>query len=234
MDLFGQLARFWGRSWQTGPGLGEVQFTVLDTELTGLDDRRDDLVAIGAVRMVGGRLHLGGTFHELVKPGAPLPGRTVVIHGIMPSEVEAKPAIDAVLPAFLDYVGETVLVGHCLALDLAFLNREARRLTGAPLRNPRVDTLSLYGWLRSRLPDHPGFQTPIPELSLFRLAEAFGIPVEAAHSALGDAYVTAQLFQRFLPLLAEAGVTHLASLLRLGDPHRQAQSLHTAAGQAGF
>lgn len=58
--------------------------------------------------------------------------------------------------------------------------------------------------------------------------------MDAAHTALGDAYVTAQLFMRFLPLLAEAGVTHLDSLLRIADPRRQAENLVPARGQMPF
>jgi DNA polymerase-3 subunit epsilon len=127
-----------------------------------------------------------------------------------------------------------VLVGHCIGIDLAFLNREARRLTGAPFRNPAVDTLSLYGWLRHRHADHPVFTAHHSGFSLFDLAKAFEIPVEEGHTAIGDAYITAQLFQRFLPLLAEAGVTDLASLLRVGDPARQGENLMVPGGQAHF
>jgi DNA polymerase-3 subunit epsilon len=233
MGLLGRLSRIWGRG---GPDLEiqEARFTVLDTELTGLDERRDAIVSIGSVRMHGGRLAVGGAFHELVNPGPLLDGRSVVIHGITPSQVEAKPPIDTVLMAFLEYCAGSVLVGHCLDIDLAFLDREARRLTGAPLDHPRVDTLALYGWLRHRQPEHPAFSLPLGGLSLFKLAESFGIPVEQAHTALGDAIVTAQLFQRFLPLLAEAGVTRLAGLLRVGDPRRQAENLLAPGGNVHF
>ena len=137
-----------------GPG-GEARYVVLDTELTGLDERRDGIVSIGAVRMHGGRIEIGGAFHELVNPSAVLDGRSVVIHGITPSQVETKPPIDEVLATFMDYVAGAVLVGHCVSIDLAFLNREARRLTGGSFRNPVVDTLSLYGWLRHRFPENP-------------------------------------------------------------------------------
>jgi len=58
--------------------------------------------------------------------------------------------------------------------------------------------------------------------------------VEKAHTALGDAYVTAQLFQRFLPLLADAGVTRLTGLLRVGDPQRQAENLLAPGGNVHF
>ena len=235
MGLFEQVGRLWRRNRSRAElPLAQVTFTILDTELTGLDDRSDDIIAIGAVRMQGGRLAIGGTFHELVRPGAVLDRRSVVIHGITPAQLETMPPIAEVLPRFLVYLADTVLVGHCLGIDLAFLNRDARRLGGSPLGQAAVDTLSVYGWLRHRHPEHPAFQLPIPGLELSSLAGAFGIPVEKAHSALGDAYVTAQLLQRFLPLLREAGVTHLDGLLRIGDPRRQGENLLAPGGQVHF
>jgi DNA polymerase-3 subunit epsilon len=102
------------------------------------------------------------------------------------------------------------------------------------LRNPAIDTLSLYGWLRQRSADHPAFSLDLPGLSLFDLAAAFEIPVEKAHTALGDAFVTAQLFQRLLPFLGQAGVRDLASLCRVGNPANQVANLTAPAGHAHF
>ena len=97
-----------------------------------------------------------------------------------------------------------------------------------------MDTLSLYGWLRRRDAEHPAFRLPLEGLSLYALAQAFGIPVDTAHSALGDAALTAQLFQRLLPFLAEAGVRDLASLQRAGDPKRAVDSLARHEGHPQF
>jgi DNA polymerase-3 subunit epsilon len=169
-----------------------------------------------------------------VKPRAILDGRTVVIHGITPSELEARPTIDEVLASFTDFVAGTVLVGHCLSLDLGFLNRDARRSGRPPFRNAAVDTLSLFGWLRRRSLDHPAFSLELPAPSLFDLAAAFEIPVEESHSAIGDAYVTAQLFQRFLPMLQQAGVENLSGLRRVGNPRRQMANLAASDGHTHF
>lgn len=214
--------------------LSDLRFTVLDTELTGLDTRRDDIVSIGALHMHGARIEIGNTFQELVNPKAVLDGRTVVIHGITPSQLEAMPPIGDVLASFLDYVAGTALVGHCLSLDLAFLNRDAKRMKATPLRNVAVDTLSMYGWLRHRSAGHPAFSIDRAALSLFDLAAAFEIPVERAHTALGDAHVTAQLFQRLLPFLAQAGVHDLAGLRRVGNPKNQAANLLAPGGHTHF
>ena len=214
--------------------LEEIAVTVLDTELTGLADRRDDIVSIGALRMRGGLIRVGDTFQALVKPGAVLDGRTVVVHRITPSQLEEMPPIDEVLPSFLGYLEGTILVGHCIAIDLAFLNRDARRLALTSIRNRAVDTLALYGWLRRRAAEHPAFALEVTAPSLFDLARAFEIHVEAAHSAIGDAYVTAQLLQRLLPFLAQAGIEDQAGLCRAGHPDRQLANLTASDGHQSF
>lgn len=230
----------WGREklgWGTagvGVPLSDVRFTALDTELTGLDERRDDIVSIGALHMQGARIELGNTFQALVRPKAVLDGRTVLIHGITPSQLEAMPPIGEVLAAFLQYVDGTVLLGHCVALDLGFLGRDLQRATGARLKVSAVDTLALYGWLRHRSAEHPAFAMDQAGLNLFSLAAAFGIQVEEAHTAIGDAFLTAQLLQRFLPFLQQAGVRDLASLLRVGHPKRAASGLATQEGHTHF
>ncbi len=222
------------RSAEAKRPLEEIPFTVLDTELTGLDERRDDIVSIGALRMRGGLIRVGDTFQALVKPGAVLDGRTVVVHRITPSQLEEMPPIDAVLPPFLAYLEGTILVGHCIAIDLAFLNRDARRLALTSIRNRAVDTLALYGWLRRRAAEHPAFALEVTAPSLFDLARTFEIHVEAAHSAIGDAYVTAQLLQRLLPFLAQAGIEDQAGLCRAGHPDRQLANLTASDGHQSF
>ena len=96
------------------------------------------------------------------------------------------------------------------------------------------DTLALFGWLRRRAIDPPAFALGLPAPSLFDLADAFEIPVEAAHSAMGDAYVTAQVFQRFLPLLQQAGVGSLSGLRRAGDPRQSLANLTDQQGHTHF
>lgn len=187
-------------------------YVVIDTELTGLDEKKDSIVSIGAVRMAGGKIEMGNTFSRLVSPRSELSAASVVIHEITPSEAASKPQIDAVLAEFLDYAGDAVLAGHFVSIDLAFLNREMKRLYDREIQNPVIDTFSLYVWLRKRRQSHDRFA------SLYDIARYYGVPVNGAHNAVMDAFTTAQLLQRFFPLLAEAGVIDIESLLRIGMP----------------
>ena len=198
--------------------LSLARFTVVDTELTGLDEKKDAILSIGAVRMIGGTIRMGETFYRLVNPSRELPAASVVIHEITPSEVAAQPGIDTVIREYLDFIGDDVVVGHFPAIDLAFLGRDAKRYLNRDLVNPVIDTCSVYLWLRKRLPQVAWFSGHCPDYRLADIARSMGIPVEGAHNALQDAFITAQLFQRFLSLLGEAGVHDVGDLAWIGGP----------------
>lgn len=216
----------------SGP-LREGRFIVMDTELTGLDPRKDAIISIGALRMRGIEIQLGGTFQTLVQPSAELGRDSVLIHGITHSQVKDQPPLAEALEAFAAYAGEDpVLVGYCLAIDLAFLERGYRKVLGRRFRPHAVDTLALYGWLRRRL-DQPAFMIPQGSLSLFTLAKAFGVPVERGHNALADAYMTAQLLQRLLGHALPLGLESMEDLLRVADPDATGEQL-IAPEQRGY
>jgi len=198
--------------------ISEIRYVVVDTELTGLDEKKDSIVSIGAVRMVGGTIKLGDMFYRLVSPKAALKADSVCIHEIMPSEVAEQPGIEAALDEFLDYVGNDVLVGHFISIDLSFLNREMKRIHGCELPNPALDTFSIYEWLRKRQRARDCFTTAIAGYRLYDIIKCFDIPVHGAHNAIMDAFATAQLFQRFIPHLTEAGAQDLGELLKIGTP----------------
>lgn len=198
--------------------INEARYVVIDTELTGLDERKDSIVSFGAVRMVGGRIDLGSSFYRLINPETELTAQSIVIHQIMPSEVELKPDIDTVLSEFLEFCGTDIIVGHCLAIDLSFINREMKKRSGAELKNGLLDTLALYQALSKRVHNHKIFATPLRDYSLYGLARHLGIPVSRGHNAMMDAFLTAQVFQRFIPLLLQSGIQEIGDLLRIGCP----------------
>ncbi len=198
--------------------ISEVPYVVVDTELTGLDERKDSIVSVGAVRMTGSRIELGDTFYRLVSPRTELSAASVVIHEITPSDVKAEPDIGSVLAEFEAFCDDAVLVGHFVAIDLAFLNRELKRVRGRNIQNPVLDTFSIYEWLRKRDKARNCPTTRMAGFRLYDIVKCFDIAVNGAHNAVMDAYITAQLLQRFFPLLAEAGVENIGDLLDIGIP----------------
>jgi DNA polymerase-3 subunit epsilon len=200
-----------------GQEIGKAAYVVFDTELTGLNRKTDSIVSIGALKMHGGRIDIGNVFYRMVRPRSELTGRSVVIHGITPTEARQSPDIDTLFPEFLDFCGDAVLVGHFVAIDLGFVSKEMERMYGIPVQNPSVDTGRIYQWLARRGTGSCAFQGETNEdVTLRALAVRYGISVNGAHNALSDAFVTAQIFQRFLSELPAHGVKTLRDLIRMG------------------
>ena len=199
--------------------IAKARYVVIDTELTGLDERRDSIVSIAAIRMSGGAIDLESIFARVVNPASSLSAESVVIHGITPSETAGKPSIETVLSEFARYCGDDLLVGHCVSIDLAFINKEMKRALGAGLSNPALDTSAIYAWVLKRSAAE-AFPHSFSGSGLYEIARYFGIPVSGAHDAVMDAFITAQVFQRFIPILIERGVEDVSDLLRIGHPSR--------------
>ena len=199
--------------------LDAAPYVVMDTELTGLDFRRDSIVSVGALRMTGTRIELNRSFYEVVRPSTELTSKSIVIHEITHSETEQRPGIEGIMEGFLRFCEGAVIVGHFISLDLRFLAKEMKRIGSGSLKNPAVDTCSMYEWMKQNRGDLSNrFFNGSESKDLFSLAKRFEVPIQGAHNALMDAYVTAQLFQRFIVMLITLGVRTLRDLLRIGKP----------------
>ena len=176
--------------------LVDLTYTVFDTETTGLEPSAgDEIIQIGAVRLVNGKLRRSESFEQLVDPKRPIPLAGIPIHGIRPEMVVGQPAIDTVLPAFHAYAEDTVLVAHNAAFDMRFLQLK-ESATGVRFDQPVLDTLLLSALVHPNQASH----------KLEDIAERLSIPVIGRHTALGDAIVTAEVFLRLIPLLADKGI----------------------------
>jgi DNA polymerase-3 subunit epsilon len=183
--------------------LADLTYTVFDTETTGLQPSAgDEIISIGAVRIVNGRLLKQEIFEQLVNPRRPLDPESARIHGIDARALADQPTIGGVLPAFYRFCEDTVLVAHNAAFDMRFIElKEAA--SGVRFNQPVLDTLLLSAAVHPTLEDH----------RLESIAERLGVRVIGRHTALGDALVTAEVFLRLLALLDERGVETLGGAL---------------------
>jgi DNA polymerase III subunit epsilon len=178
--------------------LADLSYTVFDTETTGLaPSEGDEIISIGAVRVVNGRLLRHECFERLIKPIKPVSRASQEIHGISAQMLDGQSASEQVLPLFARFAEDTVLVAHNAAFDMRFLQLAQPR-TGVAFEQPVLDTLMLSALA------HPGH--PDTEHRLERIAERLGVAVIGRHTALGDAMVTAEVFLKLVPLLAERGI----------------------------
>lgn len=176
--------------------LSSLTYTVFDTETTGLEPSKgDEIIQIGATRIVNGRLLRQESFEQLIDPQRDLPPQSTAIHGITSQMLRGKPTIQKVLPTFHGFAQETVLVAHNAAFDMRFLQlKEAQ--TGLKFDQPVLDTMLLSAVVHPQQESH----------SLEAIAERLGLKTEGRHTALADAILTGEVFLRLLPLLEKQGI----------------------------
>lgn len=192
-DLFSQQHLY---SEISNRSLADLEYTVFDTETTGLAPRAgDEILSIGAVRVVHGKVLQDELFDQVVDPQRDIPITSIRIHGIQPEMVKGQPTIERVLPSFFDFCENTVMIAHNAAFDMLMLKMK-ERATGISFTNPVLDTLLLWDILH-----------PSQEKSNFStIAEMLGVRIVGRHTALGDALTTAEVFCKMIPLLAKSGI----------------------------
>jgi DNA polymerase-3 subunit epsilon len=176
--------------------LSALDYTVFDTETTGLDPSDgDEIISIGAVRIYNGKLLRKEIFDQLVNPQRTVPPESVKIHGIEPELLQIQPLITKVLPGFHRFAEDSILVAHNAAFDMQFLTLK-EDAAGVKFINPVLDTLLLSAVVHPNQERH----------SLDAIASRLGINVFGRHTALGDAFVTAEILIKLIPLLEQQGI----------------------------
>lgn len=196
-----------------GEDRADARCVVVDTETSGLDPQRDELLAIGAVAVDPAGVCVDDSFEVVVRPDAPVSNHSVVVHGIGGETQLAGAAPHDALAAFLAYVGDAPLVAFHARFDQAVIERALTR-AGVHARTLRwLDAADLAATLfpaeRKR-----GRHALDDWLTLF------SIDASARHHAAGDAVTTAFLFLRLRALAAAEGHRSHASLARFARHHR--------------
>lgn len=179
-------------------------YVVFDLETTGFSAVKDRIIEIGAVKVVDGKIT--DKFSAFVNPGIPVPFRITQLTSITDEMVMEAPAIDVVLPEFLDFVGGAVLVAHNAGFDVGFIEENCRNLN-IQQKFVSVDTVALARVL-------------LPTLSKYKLnivAKALNISLENHHRAVDDAGATAEIFVKFVAMLRERNITTLKEINSFGS-----------------
>src|SRR6202035_5580139 len=184
----------------------DARFVVVDLETTGGRAGPGTIIEIGAWKMAGRRLV--ESFQTLVRPHLAIPRFVTGLTSISNEMVREAPRIEEVLPAFREFLGDSVMVAHNAAFDFSFLDFEFRRIFGIGLNNPVICTLRMAR----------RFMPSLRRKRLDALAEHFGLSTEGRHRGLGDARMAAEILSIFLEMAQRMGITRLDRLL--DDHHR--------------
>lgn len=190
--------------------LPDLCFVVFDTETTGLLPHKDEIVQIGAVRVVKGRIVEGEQLDMLVDPGIPIPAASTKVHKISDRMVEGAPDIGEAGRVFHQFARDAVIVAHNAPFDMAFLRRHAKRM-GVDWDHPILDTVLLSAVLFGASDKH----------TLDALCDRLEItiPEDLRHTALGDAVATAEALVKMLPMLQARGLTTFGEVIEATRKH---------------
>ncbi len=181
------------------------EFVVFDVETTGLDKRKDKITEIGAVKIKDGKII--DSFSTLINPGIEIPAKITDLTGISNDMVKDAPLERDILPSFIDFIGDSVLVAHNASFDMAFLNNAARALN-IKVPNTVLDTLELS---RKLFPD-------LKKHKLNIVANHLSIKLDNHHRAVDDSKCAGEILLKCFEILKASG-------------GRSIDDIHTIAGK---
>ena len=182
----------------------EGTYVVFDIETTGFSAVTDRIIEIGAVKVEDGKIT--DKFSTFVNPKRPIPFRITELTGITDEMVIGSLDIETILPQFIEFIGDAVLVAHNASFDVGFIEQNCKRQK-IEVDFTYVDTVALARVL-------------LPALNRFKLdtvAKALNISLENHHRAVDDAGCTAEIFVKFVQMLKERELTTLAKVNEFGD-----------------
>ncbi len=203
-------------SWTGETPVEDVRFILLDSETTGLDPRKDRLITIGAVAVRDGEVVLEDSYEALLK--VEYNSSAVTVHGVTREESQAGLDEPVALDQFLDYLRDGIIVGHHIKHDVDTFDAGYERHWGFHMENRHLDTMALALLLES----DGAFagQEPFRSFSLDELCDRFGVIPHDRHTAPGDAFMTALVFQRLLRYAKRMGRTTLGQISEAPpEPH---------------
>lgn len=167
----------------------EGEAVSIDCETTGLNKRKDDIVAVAAIRIRGNRILTSERFEAIVKPKARLNPDAIKIHRLREQDLKDGRSMEEVLPELLRFIGPRPLVGYYLEFDVAMLNKHVRRLIGVGLPNPQIEVSGNY-YERKYGDAPPGTEV---DLRFMSILNDLGLPALEQHDAYSDALMTAMM-----------------------------------------
>ncbi|WP_373073977.1 3'-5' exonuclease [Sulfurimonas sp.] len=165
------------------------EYVVFDTETTGLNPKKDEILSIGAVKIKNNKILTSQTFEMFIQNSCDISSESKKIHGIREIDlVDAKTTLE-VIPEFLKFIGSRPLVGYYLEFDIAMINKYVKPLLGIKLPNKQIEVSEIYYDQKIEFIPQGNI-----DLRFGTILEDCGIPNMGAHNAVNDAIMTAMIY----------------------------------------
>ena len=177
----------------------DAPYVVFDIETTGLSAEKNKIIEIGAVKVIDGKIV--EKFSQFVNPKVPIPFEIEQLTSIKDEMVMDAPTIEEVLPRFMEFCKDAVMVAHNADFDMSFIKKNCD-LQNITYDFTIADTVALARFL-------------MPQLNRYKLdtiAKALNVSLENHHRAVDDAGCTAEIFVKFIAMLKERGIENLDDL----------------------
>ena len=191
-----------------GQPIEDTTFVVFDIETTGFSPIKNKIIEIGAVKVRNGEIL--ERFSEFINPEVPIPYRITKLTSITDDMVIDAPTREVIIPRFVEFCKDAVLVGHNVGFDISFINQNCKEL-GIDADYTTVDTLWLSRYFFPLQAKH----------TLDAVAKTLGVVLEHHHRAVDDAECTALIFNKFVPMLKEQKAETLTDVNILGKPTKE-------------
>ncbi|MBQ2608791.1 MAG: PolC-type DNA polymerase III [Butyrivibrio sp.] len=191
-----------------GQPIEDTTFVVFDIETTGFSPIKNKIIEIGAVKVRNGEIL--ERFSEFINPEVPIPYRITKLTSITDDMVIDAPTREVIIPRFVEFCKDAVLVGHNVGFDISFINQNCKEL-GIDVDYTTVDTLWLSRYFFPLQAKH----------TLDAVAKTLGVVLEHHHRAVDDAECTALIFNEFVPMLKEQKAETLTDVNILGKPTKE-------------
>jgi DNA polymerase III epsilon subunit family exonuclease len=172
----------------------ELEYIIVDIETTGLEPAQAEITEIGAIKAKGGDIK--DIFSALIRPKKSIPPNITRLTGIDDEMVRDCPAAETVLPQFISFIGNHLLIAHNAEFDIPFIKHHVKQATGQEISNRLACTLKLSRYLLPNLANH----------KLHTVAAHFGLAAADRHRAMGDVETTFQIWLKFIDLLKQKGI----------------------------
>lgn len=165
------------------------EVVVFDTETTGLNPKKDEILSIGAVKLKGNKILMSQKFELFVKPTREVGEQSIKIHQIRNIDLENGCEAREAIMQFLHFIGARPLVGYYLEFDIKMINKYVKPWLGINLPNPQIEVSGLYHDKKIKfIPDG------VIDLRFDVMMKELGLPIFGKHDALNDAVMTAMMY----------------------------------------
>jgi len=169
--------------------LDEDEFVSFDCETTGLNVKKDEILSIGAVKIIKDKIELSESFERFLQPKNEICEESIKIHHIRPCDIgdslESKIAIED----FLHFIGNRTLIGYYIKFDIAMINRYAKKIIGTTIPNKSIELSNMYYKRYQKKSSHE-----FVDLKFDTIMDKLDLPKLGQHDAVNDAVMSAMMY----------------------------------------